>query len=190
MYSIDIVESTYAAPTDPTVAEKSTSTTDIWNLIIKSLTLLVVPFAMLAGWLLSPEWTSGDLFGLRSIIYNIWIFSSNIAYFAYAILLIFSAVATMVWPEKTKFHVSAMLPKIALGIIIIPITWWVINAVVSFSSYLTVAVVSMPGEMINTMGIADKKLDENAKGDIPLKIVMDTTKKNATAFTTSCNPAA
>jgi hypothetical protein len=55
---------------------------------------------MFAGWLMSPDWTSGDLFGIRKPMYSLWVTVSNIVYFIYAILLILIALGTMFNQEK------------------------------------------------------------------------------------------
>jgi len=59
------------------------------------LTVAVSPVVMFVSWLLSPDWTSGDLFGLRAPFYKIWQIVANFIYFVYAILLVVIAVATM-----------------------------------------------------------------------------------------------
>lgn len=44
---------------------------------------------------MSPDWTSGDLFGLRTPMHDMWVIVSNIVYFIYAVLLIIIALATI-----------------------------------------------------------------------------------------------
>ena len=68
---------------------------NIINVILGLLTALVSPLIMLASWLMSPDWTSGDLFGLRAPMYKIWIVVSNIIYLIYGLMLIIIAIATM-----------------------------------------------------------------------------------------------
>ncbi len=65
------------------------------NIILAILTAIVSPAIMFAGWLMSPDWTSGDLFNLREPMHNLWVTVSNIVYFIYAILLIIIALGTM-----------------------------------------------------------------------------------------------
>ena len=59
------------------------------------MTIIVSPAIIFASWLLSPDWTSGDMFNLRGTMYNMWVMISNIIYFIYAILLIIIALGTI-----------------------------------------------------------------------------------------------
>ncbi len=58
------------------------------NIFLAIVTIIVSPAIMFAGWLMSPDWTSGDLFGIRPVLHNLWILVANVTYFIYAILLI------------------------------------------------------------------------------------------------------
>ncbi|MDQ1344295.1 MAG: hypothetical protein QG650_1015, partial [Patescibacteria group bacterium] len=50
------------------------------NGIIQLVMMLFLPATILAGWLLSPDWTFGEIFGLRPIIHNLWVLVSNVVY--------------------------------------------------------------------------------------------------------------
>ncbi len=117
------------------------------NIVLAFLTILVSPAIMFASWLMTPDWTSGDLFNIRPIIHSLWITISNITYFIYAILLIFIALATIFNSEHYGY--KAMLPKLALGIILVPLTWWIVQFVISASSYITASVMTIPAETMN-----------------------------------------
>lgn len=67
---------------------------------------------------------------------------SNITYFIYAILLIFIALATIFGRENYGY--KAMLPKLALGIILVPFTWWFVQWTISLTSVITASVISIP----------------------------------------------
>ena len=84
------------------------------------LSALISPIILFVGWLMSPDWTSGDLFGLRAPMYALWVTVSNIVYFIYAVMLILIALGTMFGQEKFSYKV--MLPKLALGILMVPFT--------------------------------------------------------------------
>lgn len=43
---------------------------------------------MLAGWLLSPDWTFGDVFNMRDTLHQLWVLISNLVYVVFAFLLI------------------------------------------------------------------------------------------------------
>lgn len=67
----------------------------IFNLLLGVITVLVTPFVMFAGWLLSPDWVSGRIFGLQKPMYDLWRTIANIVYFIYAMALIIIAIATI-----------------------------------------------------------------------------------------------
>jgi hypothetical protein len=106
--------------------------------------VIISPVIIFAGWLLSPDWSSGDLFGLRAPMHSMWIIVSNIVYFIYAILLIIIALATIF--GKDTFSYKVMLPKLALGILMVPFTWWFVQWTISLSTIVTASVVSIPME--------------------------------------------
>ena len=116
------------------------------NIILAILTILVSPAIMLASWLMSPDWTSGDIFGMRPIIHDLWVLVANVTYFIYAILLIFIALATIFNSEKYGY--KQLLPKLALGILLVPLTWWFIQFTISLASVVTASVVNIPMEVV------------------------------------------
>jgi hypothetical protein len=116
------------------------------NFILAALTILISPAIILASWLMSPDWTSGDLFGLRTIMYDVWITVSNIIYFVYAILLIIIALGTIFGSEK--FGYKVLLPRLALGILMVPFSWWFVQWTISLSSIVTASVLTIPAETI------------------------------------------
>ena len=77
-------------------------------------------------------------------MYKLWITISNITYFIYAILLIFIALATIFGRENYGY--KAMLPKLALGILMVPFTWWFVQWTISLSSVVTASVIGIPHE--------------------------------------------
>jgi hypothetical protein len=72
---------------------------------------------------------------------------SNIVYFIYAILLILIALGTMFGQDKFSYKV--MLPKLALGILMVPFTWWFVQWTISISSVITASVITIPMETIS-----------------------------------------
>ncbi len=116
------------------------------NIILDILTIVVTPAIILASWLMSPDWTSGDLFQIRPMIHELWIVVSNVTYFIYAILLIFIAMATIF--NSDKYGYKQLLPKLAIGIIMVPLSWWFIQFIISLSSLITASVISIPSEVV------------------------------------------
>ena len=86
---------TYAADPEKDASKKAMEMYNEWidgiNAVLAILSIIISPIILFVGWLMSPDWTSGDLFNLREPMYKLWITISNIVYFIYAILLIFIA---------------------------------------------------------------------------------------------------
>ncbi len=126
------------------------------NIILDIVTIFVTPAIMLASWLMSPDWTAGDLFGIRPILHSLWITISNITYLIYAILIIFIAIATIFdISGQSHYGYRSMLPKLALGILLVPITWWGVQFTVSVATYVTAAAISVPYESIKKFSASD-----------------------------------
>ncbi len=105
---------------------------------------------------MSPDWTSGDLFGLREPMHKMWIIVSNIVYFIYAILLIIIALATIF--GKDNFSYKAMIPRLALGILMVPFTWWFVQWTISLATVVTASVINIPMEtMLDQYGKEQNK---------------------------------
>lgn len=117
------------------------------NIFLDILTIIVSPAIILASWLMSPDWTSGDLFGIRSIIHDLWVTISNITYFIYAILLIFIALATIFNSEHYGY--KQLLPRLAVGILLVPLTWWFVSFIISLSTVITASVINIPAEALS-----------------------------------------
>ncbi|MBC7498553.1 hypothetical protein H7170_02815 [Candidatus Gracilibacteria bacterium] len=144
--------STASAPCESTASADQlkmwNSLIDGLNIILGIITAIVSPAIMFAGWLMSPDWTSGDLFGLRTPMYSLWVTVSNIVYFVYAILLILIALGTMF--GKESFSYKVMLPKLALGILMVPFTWWFVQWTISLSAVVTASVITIPAETLGS----------------------------------------
>ena len=170
------IDSTYAAAgTAETTTSQSTSqkTVEMYNNLINTINIifavlsaLITPIILFVWWLMSPDWTSGDIFGLRAPMYQLWVTVSNIVYFIYAVLLIMIALGTMFGDDKFSYKV--MLPKLALGILMVPFTWWFVQWTVSIASVVTASVMTIPHETISAGNSA-----WFTKKSIPEKIIVD-----------------
>ena len=131
---------------------------------------------------MSPDWTSGDLFGLRTPMYSLWVTVSNIVYFVYAILLILIALGTMF--GKESFSYKVMLPKLALGILMVPFTWWFVQWTISLSAVVTASVMTIPSEALSKFSTPDSWWE---KASIPKTVTIDNgaPKKSNTPTTTA-----
>ena len=64
----------------------------VLNLVFTIITFLLTPAIILCGWLLSPDWTMGDFFGLRPYFIQVWVLVSNLVYIVFALMLLWMAV--------------------------------------------------------------------------------------------------
>lgn len=185
------INQTYAAWTGTTQSDEMK---EMYNKLVAALNIALVwvnvviaPAVILASWLMSPDWTSGDAFGLREIMHKIWIIISNIIYFVYAILLIIIALATIF--GKDNFSYKTMLPKLALGILMVPFTWWFVQWTISLSTVVTASVLTIPQEVMASMNNGGWWEDKS----IPWEIIYDPTEKKGENKTltkfTDCNKA-
>lgn len=151
------------------------------NSILGVLTILVSPLIMFAGWLMSPDWVTGDIFGLREKMYNLWLTVSNIVYFIYAILLIVIAIATIF--NSQNFSYKGLLPRLFIGIILVPLSWWFVQFVISTATMVTATVLEIPAE------IAKKETNDTwwTRPTIPKQIDVAESIKSWETFNSQCN---
>ncbi|RKW23899.1 hypothetical protein D8B46_02455 [Candidatus Gracilibacteria bacterium] len=111
----------------------------IISVLLGALTYLVTLF-------LTPEWTSGTVFGLSKNLKDIWVLMSNIVYFAFAFILIAIAFANIVGTQG-DFALKQALPRFIVGILIVPFSWFIVQFFVSLSSILTISALNLPFEV-------------------------------------------
>lgn len=153
-----------------TIKEAYEKLVELINIVLGVVTILVSPIVLLAGWLMSPDWTSGDLFQLREPMYQLWITISNVVYFLYAILLIIIALATIF--NSQNYGYKALLPRLFLGILMVPFTWWAVQWMISIASVVTASVISIPYETIQAIDAKNETKDKTwwKKPSIPTEI--------------------
>ncbi len=165
------VESAYAADAPaagaaakPAAADQSKdSATDALkavNGIIEVVMMLFLPATILAGWLLSPDWTFGEIFGLRPIIHNLWVLISNIVYVIFAFLLIAMAFMNIFGQGGDHYAMKKALPRFITGILIVPFTWFAVSGILSVTNLLTASILRLPADMLDQTTTADGKKAE------------------------------
>lgn len=77
-------------PEEKAAREKNegTGTVKAINAAINLMYALLTPLLALAGWLLTPDWAFGEIFGMRVVLHDLWILISNIVYVIFAFLLV------------------------------------------------------------------------------------------------------
>lgn len=121
----------------------------IMNLVFGMITALLTPAVILAGWLMTPDWTMGDFFGLRPYFVNVWILVSNLVYIAFALILLYMAVM-QIFSSNSEYTFKKKLPQFLVGILLVPFTWLIVSWTISFANQATAAVLSIPmGAIVN-----------------------------------------
>jgi hypothetical protein len=137
---------------NPTAANSVTPADkdEVWKTILSLLNgltnvvfSLLTPLLMLAGWLLTPDWVFGEVFGLRPVLHDLWILVSNMVYVVFAFLLVVMAFMNIFAGEKNTWAIKAKLPKLIVGVISVPFTWFFVSGIVSISSVLTASAIQM-----------------------------------------------
>ena len=123
----------------------------ILDLVFAFLSFLMTPAIILAGWLLTPDWTMGDFFGLRKYFLDVWVLVSNIVYIIFAILLLVMAVVQIFGGGEAEYAFKQKLPKFLLGVLLVPFTWLIVSWTLSFANQATAAVLSIPMGAISNM---------------------------------------
>lgn len=110
---------------------------------------MITPIVVFASWLMTPDWTSGDLFNLRAPMHGLWKVVANIVYIVYGILLIVIAIGTMF--NSQNYSYKTMFGKLLLGILLVPFTWFFVQWMISFAAYVTAQVITIPTNTITTL---------------------------------------
>lgn len=167
------VESAYAAGgTTPTAGatekpaakaetkDGSTAAATTVNSIIELVMMIFLPATMLAGWLISPDWTFGEIFGLRPIIHSMWVLVSNVVYVIFAFLLIAMAFMNIFGQGGDHYAIKKALPRFITGILIVPFTWFIVSGTLSVTNLLTASVLRLPADMIDSASKGAKDANE------------------------------
>ncbi len=110
--------------------------------------ILFLPATMLAGWLLSPDWTFGEIFGLRVVFHDLWVLVSNVVYAIFAFILVGIAFMNIFGSGGEHYVIKKALPRFAVGILIVPFTWFVVSATLSVANILTASVLRLPASVV------------------------------------------
>ena len=143
----------------------------VLNLVFTIITFLLTPAIILCGWLLSPDWTMGDFFGLRPYFIQVWVLVSNLVYIVFALMLLWMAVM-QIFSSESNYAFKKKLPRFLVGIMIVPFTWLIVSWTLSFVNQAVAAVLSIPSGAIAQMQ-TDKDGGMFHLRTIPTKFTLD-----------------
>lgn len=116
-------------------------------------TLALAPSVLLGGWFLSPDWTMGDIFGLREKFLEIWIIVSNLTYIIFAMLLLGMAVIQIFGNGDHTFALKKKIRRFLIGILIVPFTWLIVSLTLSFVNQTVAVILAVPLGIIESGNI-------------------------------------
>ena len=140
--------------------------TNFYVSIINLLNLIWMPFAILAGKLLTNDFVYGSFMHLDVILWKIWQFSKTISYYILAFILFFSIFSFFVW--KTK-NIWSTLFKIVVAAILIDLSWFLIWALLDISNLLLVSVGAFPMKIINETNVISPQVKYCEEFDLNYK---------------------
>ena len=117
---------------------------NIVNWIITFISVILWVISYLVALFLSPWWYNWSFFNLDEHFRSLWILISNLVYFIFAFLLIWIAFMNIIWKEWENYQLKQVLPKFVIWVLIVPFSWFFVQFVLSISSLLTVAALTLP----------------------------------------------
>jgi hypothetical protein len=172
------VSSCFAAQSEP-----MQTAIEVLNVLFAMISAILTPAVILAGWLLTPDWTMGDFFGLRPYFLKIWILVSNLVYIAFALILLYLAVMQIFAGEDAEYTFKKKLPQFLVGILMVPFTWLIVSWTLSFANQATAAVLAVPMGAISSFGgdsASGQNAQSNQKGLFHDKVIPTTISVNLT----------
>jgi hypothetical protein len=143
-----------------------------WILTIAS--SFIAMLTALVSLLLNPGWINGTIFGFDIYLKEIWVLISNIVYFIFAFILITISFMNIVGNWAGTWELKTALPKFVVWVVMVPFTWFFVQFVLSISAFLTVAVLSLPHDVMTW----NKNFDEYKKIKMCNTFVIDTVTKD------------
>lgn len=95
---------------------------------------------------LSPEWISWNIFWISDTLKQVWILISNVVYFVFAFILIYIAFMNIIGSWWQDYEFKSALPKFIVWILIVPLSWFIVQFVIGLSSILTISALNLPFE--------------------------------------------
>lgn len=94
--------------------------------------------------MIHPGWYNGEFFDMFKYFKMIWVLVSNVVYFVFAFILIWLAFMNIIGKGEWDYELKKALPKFIVWILIVPFSWFLVQFILSLSSILMVALISLP----------------------------------------------
>lgn len=106
--------------------------------------VLIWLFSIVAGFLISPEFITWEVFWMDVVMRDIWVLVSNVVYLAFWFIIVFVAFMNIISMEGENYNLKTALPKIIIWVLIVPFSFFIVQFVISFSSILAASVMQLP----------------------------------------------
>lgn len=140
-------------------AKKSDWVIKLLSWILGIAASLIWVLTMLIWLFLRPEWTSGSVIWLDTQLKVMWILISNVVYFVFAFIFVTIAFMNIVWSGGELYQLKKAIPKFIIWVLIVPFSWFFVQFILSLSSILTVAVLSLPFDSFADLDIKSKEIE-------------------------------
>lgn len=132
---------TLAETEKPSAGEQAV---EITNALMKVIAWIIWIMTAFVSLFLQPDWVNGSFIELDKYMKAIWILMTNVVYMIFAFILIFIAFANIIGKWTEKFELKQALPKFIVWVLMVPISWFVVQFLISLAWVLTVAALSLP----------------------------------------------
>lgn len=150
-------------------------TVSFMNLFLNLLAWLWIPFATIAGKLMSNSMVYWEFINMDKVLYMLWNISRTFSNFLAAGLILYSIITGITSWEIDKNALMKKIMKIALGIIIANMSRFIVWAIVDISTIVTTTVSALPGTYFNADIVSKNTiLSAIGKNELQKRIVFDT----------------
>lgn len=150
----------FAAWNDTTLTQEMV---DVLNIILQLLSWLWMPFASIAGALMSNTMVYGEFLNLGKVLRLLWGISLTFANFVGAAGFLYYIINSSIKKDINLKSVAQMILKLGGGMILANASFFLIGAVVDISTVLTVWLSSFPSTYISNSPQLIETITENIK---------------------------
>lgn len=117
-----------------------------FNDIIGWVVILVWLLTQMIWYFLSPEWTNWVDIWILPKLKDLRILVSNVVYFVFALMFVWLAFMNIIW-KSDDYAFKTAIPRFIVWVIMVPLSWFIVQFIISLSSILTASVLALPFDM-------------------------------------------
>ncbi len=150
---------------------------DVLNIILQLLSWLRIPFASIAGALMTNTMVYGDFLNLGKVLRLIWGISQTFANFVAVAVFMYTIVTSIIEKDLDFSKISKTILGLIKGIILANMSFFLIGALIDVSTVATIAVWSFPSTYMSTMPQLREEIITNIKSVNNKKMSIDLSKE-------------